>query len=239
MKLILFLLLSITSTNISAQNSNVFIIDSLTAQTNIPRTAFFTKQNNTKPFFEDSKFLISEHCSGEWGGSLYFTDKKSKIIYECSSTCPLIINKLDGSYFITSMLAHMSGYWNVMEIKNPYELIKFAPREKKVISYVGDDESKSEKGTTTIIEKYNQLALLSFVYNDRLFHIFSDYKKTFIGEIINGDLISIQILSEEPFYSYDHKIIKREENHYLVLFEDSDTKGYLEILNNNIYIHKY
>lgn len=239
MKLLLFFSLSLLSPIIRAQNANIFTIDSLSSETNIPRTAFFTKQITLKPFFEDSKFLVSEHCSGEWGGSLYFTDKNTKRVYECSSTCPLTINKINGSYFVTSTLAHLFGSWNLMEIKNPHELTKFTQREIKAINYVGDDESKSEKGTNTLLEKHNQLALLSFVYNNRLFHIVSDYEKTFVGEIINGEFINIQLISNEPFYNYDHQIIKRENNHYLVLFEDSDAKGYLEILNNNIYIHKY
>lgn len=239
MKLILLFPLFLFTTIFRAQNSNVFIIDSLSKETNIPKAAFFNKQIDLKPFFEDTKFSVSESCSGEWGGSLYFTNKTTKNVYECSSTCPLIINKMGGSYFVTSTLSHLSGHWNVMEIKSPYDLARFKPREKKLINHVGYDESISKKGTYQLFEKYKQLALISFVYNNRLFHIISDYDKTFIGEIINGDCITIQLLSNEPLYSYDHRIIKRDENHYLVLFEGSKTTGYLEIINNYIFIHKY
>src|ERR1700754_5019631 len=56
---------------------------------------YFLNSNNTwvhlqkgysRPgyFYEDEKFVVISTCSGEWGGSLYFKDKNTNKIYECS-----------------------------------------------------------------------------------------------------------------------------------------------------------
>src|ERR1700722_17794087 len=58
-------------------------------------------------FFEDENYLVTKTCSGEWGGTIWFKNKKTGITYACSATCPVAVNKINGKYFITNTLAHL------------------------------------------------------------------------------------------------------------------------------------
>lgn len=45
------------------------------------------------PLFEDDKFIVASTCSGEWGGSVYFKDKRTKKVYTAQATCVVNVKK--------------------------------------------------------------------------------------------------------------------------------------------------
>lgn len=218
---------------------NIFDIEYPNSETNIPESVFTKKKS--KPLYEDSKFLVTNSCSGEWGGSIFFTDKLTGKKYESSATCPIMVQKFHRKYIVTNILAHMEGCSYILEIENPKALKLCKEKKSKKIKFVSiaNLESKSNQGTKMLANEFGKLALLSFQYNDEIYHIISDYKKTYICKAINGKFEIVQTLSDDPYYSYEPKIITRENNHYLVLFDDSKVKGYLEVSENHIKINKY
>lgn len=50
-------------------------------------------------FYEDEQYLVTRSCSGEWGGTVKFKNKKTGIEYSCEVTCPVSVNKLGNGYF--------------------------------------------------------------------------------------------------------------------------------------------
>ena len=40
-----------------------------------------------KYFYEDENYKVRETCSGEWGGTIYFKDKKTNLETAASATC--------------------------------------------------------------------------------------------------------------------------------------------------------
>jgi hypothetical protein len=73
--------------------------------------------------YEDDDFEVYSSCQGEWGGLLYFVDKKNENkIYYVECTCLKMIDYKDNAYLITETLAHMSGSSVVTKLKDPRTL---------------------------------------------------------------------------------------------------------------------
>lgn len=130
--------------------------------------------------FQDSKFNIYKNCNGEFGGSIYFQDRKTKEIYESNSSCPTVINKIGNKYYITNA---DYDFGSILEVSDPTKLqnSKFDFNKRK--------GSEFTKGVKVLIETDFDINLsTSFVVNDKLLTIYTDKKTTFIGEIQNGKM---------------------------------------------------
>ena len=207
------------------------------------RPSDFQKKDSV--FFEDKDFLVRKTCSGEFGGSIWFKDKKTGVEYSCAATCPVVINKLDGKYIVTSTIAHLIGFSQIIEIDNPKDLDIFKlpkPRQKKgklIIRAIGDDESKSIKGTKVLVDTTGILTIASFPYNGQLYHIITDFHKTFIAKIENKKFVTIDTVSTQTLWTYDPEVIRTIDNHYLVFFDNDKAKGYLDLFENDIDLVRY
>ena len=164
----------------------------------------FTRQNQN--FFEDDLYIVSKTCSGEWGGTIKFKNKQTGIEYACSATCPVVVNKLNGKYVITNTLAHLSGYSEIIEVDNPDSLSIFKlpkPRIKEgktIIRYAGDNESKSTKGFRQVMDSVGILTIATFPYNEQLYHIITDFRKTFVAKIEHSKFVTIDTISNKLQY---------------------------------------
>jgi hypothetical protein len=69
--------------------------------------------------YEDDKFYVTYLDFGEWGGTMWFKDKKTNKEYEVASSVP-IINKLNDIYYVTHGR-------NVIAIENPLSLKSCEP----------------------------------------------------------------------------------------------------------------
>lgn len=199
---------------------------------------------NPSNIFEDSLYILSKTCSGEWGGTIKFKNKKTGIEYSAASTCPVVVNKLNEKYYITNTLAHMSGFSEILEISNPdlmtvFELPK--PRSKKGktnVRYVGDDESKSTNGTKQLVDSNGVLTLASFPYNGQLYHIVTDFKKTFLTKIENNSFVTIDTISDKSIWTYNPEVFVKDDGHIIVLFKNQEVEGVLEIFGNQITVRR-
>jgi hypothetical protein len=130
----LLYILTITSVSASlGQTINVFqVSDTILTQREKSRIEKLTKSRAV--FFEDDAYTVTRTCSGEWGGTIRFTDKKTKIEYSCESICPVSVSKNDGAYIVTSSLAHLSGSTEIITIEDPKAMDIFqmpAPKKRK------------------------------------------------------------------------------------------------------------
>jgi hypothetical protein len=196
-------------------------------------------------FFEDSSYVVRKTCSGEWGGSVWFKNKITGIEYSCYATCPVVINKIDDKYYVTATLAHLSISSRIIEINAPDSMKVFKmpkPRNKKgkdKFYYVGDNESKSRVGTNFLVDSLGVLTLVSFVYENQLFHIVSDYYNTYLCKIVENQFVTIAKIANERLPIYRSEILKTENGELIVMFNQNDINGYLEIKCNSITIKRY
>ena len=236
----LTILLTFVVLTTSCFGQEKFIIKEFVKQDNLPNISKSEIKVNRDNIFEDSLFIVSKSCSGEWGGTIKFKNKISGIEYSAASTCPVVVNKLNDKYYVTNTLAHMSGSSKILEISNPDSMTIFelpkprAKKEKNIFRYVGDDESKSTIGTKKLVDSIGVLTLASFPYNEQLYHIVTDFKKTFITKIEENKFVTIDTVSEKTLWTYGPAVFVSDSGHFLVWFENQETEGYLDIFENQI-----
>jgi len=137
------------------------------------------------------------------------------------------------------------GFSQIIEIDKPKDLDIFKlpkPRQKKgklIIRAIGDDESKSIKGTKVLLDTTGILTIASFPYNGQLYHIITDFHKTFIAKIENKKFVTIDTVSTQTLWTYDPEVIRTIDNHYLVFFDNDKAKGYLDLFENDIDLVRY
>lgn len=246
MNRVLIIVLTFTICSMTfGQTDKLFVINEVfTQDSSLYKTERdFIKQDTV--FFEDENYTVRKTCSGEWGGTIWFKNKVTGIEYSCEATCPVIVNKVNGKYIVTSTLAHMIGFSKVIEINNPDSMAVFKlpePRQKKgkrKLYYIGDDESKSKKGTNILVDSVRVITIATFPYNDQLFHIVTDFKKTFISKIENNRFVTVDTISNTSILTYDPEVIRTIDGHYIVFFGNSVTKGYIDIFENKINVFRY
>ncbi len=198
----------------------------------------FTVDRNN--IFEDSTYIVSKTCSGEWGGSIKFKNKRTGVVYTARATCPVVVNKLNGKYYVTNTLAHLYGFSTVLEIRKPslMAIFKLPKRRNKkgeiTFGLIGDDESNSTKGTVKIVDSIGILTLATFPFKDELYHVITDYEKTYLAKVVNKKFVTIDTISERSISSVNPEIYTTKDNHFIVCLNDLDVKGYLDIFENKI-----
>lgn len=195
-------------------------------------------KGKTRPFYEDENYTVTRTCSGEWGGSIYFTDKRSGRIYETEATCPVSVNRIEGQYWVSASLAHMSGSTEIFTVDDPTQLLLYNRNKlkKKKRIYVGEGESHSKKGTTSLIDSVGIFTVASFPLDGRLLHIVTDFEKTYLCSLANKSFELIQLISDQPLWSYrlDNKILP--DGSVLIVFGHWKTTGFIHIRNKKINI---
>lgn len=167
-------------------------------------------------FFQDENYYVRRTCYGEFGGSIWFRNKKTGIEYSCAATCPVIVNKIDNKYIVTTSLSHFQGFSSVFEIENPDSMdVLQKPEMERVVSkrgwgkrrwykwrfrklyygyHAGGLESKSIKGTNLLVDTIGATILLSFPYMEHIYYLVSDSKTLYISQLENDILTTIDTI---------------------------------------------
>jgi hypothetical protein len=189
-----------------------------------------------KTIYEDDKFIVTATCSGEWGGSLYFKDKKTNLQYECSCTCALDIHKDKNKYLVTASLSHMSGFANIFEIENPLKLKthkKFKPNDKRIM-YTGENESKSTQGTKQLIDSVGITIAANLSYNSKNYFLTEKFRKVSIDTVGNGKLLPVEDLTDMGIYAYDTSENRQCNDHQVSTFGNDKKTGFIDIIGNKL-----
>jgi hypothetical protein len=174
--------------------------------------------------YEDKNFEIYSSCAGEWGGFLYFVDKKNRDnIHYLSSTCPLMVDFRDNNYFITETLAHMSGFAQISKLKNPRELPKVVKNKK-----LDDESSKFDIFKEIILDTIGITANVFYPKNSKNYLIYSQYDTTYLGEVLNKRIISKEILLNHGTWSYGNKTNKIKNGIYISDINHSSTSSNMD-----------
>jgi hypothetical protein len=183
----------------------------------------------TKQFklYDDKEYTVYSNCNGEFGGTIFFLDKETKLKYEGSSTCPIIINRIGTEYYITNYLAHDGEIANVIKISNPKNL------EKSDWNFNSDLGSIKTKGIKKLLDNTSLYISTSFVYNQKLLHIYSDWNKTYIGRIENEKMKMIYEF-DFNFYSQLNQVTDNGKQILNFMTPNNKEKGILIIEENNL-----
>jgi hypothetical protein len=185
-----------------------------------------TRKRNFK-LFEDNAYNIYSTCNGEWGGTIFFQDKKTQQVFEVASTCPIVVNKIENEYFITNYLGHLIGFASIIKISDPNKL------QNSKLNFDKEEGSKHIKGSEILLDTTDIYIPTSFVYNRQLFSIYSDKEGTYIGQIENGEIITKHQF-DFKFYAQYNQQNKKGEQVLGFNIPDSEYKGVLIISGNNL-----
>ncbi len=156
------------------------------------KTTFMSYELNY-PIYEDAQFIVRSCSKGEFGGAVFFKDKKTGKTYSCESTSIKAVHKIDGVYYVSSSLAHGCGFSKVLQIADPRKL--FEIKNKSQLCDCGwydiyskdptNDQIKHpigyDKGFKVLVDTTDIQIIGAFVSKDFLYHIFSDAKNTYLG----------------------------------------------------------
>lgn len=199
--------------------------------------------------YQDKKFKVFQTCLGEFGGKLMFQDRNNpEFIYYMRSTCPIMIEKLDGEYYILESLAHGSGNGRIIKLTDPKSLIK-------VFKDSLDIKMEWEKNRFPNLKKFKIYEILSsqnevildtfgvifnsfFIYKLNFYIIYYGNQKTYLGKIINNNIETIDTLISCNSYYNDHNIpTKNIDGIYHAPFSNFiGTVNYSKRSEGNIYV---
>tara|TARA_R110002051_G_C8680517_1_gene491711 strand:+ start:132 stop:1139 length:1008 start_codon:yes stop_codon:yes gene_type:complete len=188
------------------------------------------------PIFKDDDYEIFESCYGEWGGLAFFKNKKDGIKYETSSTCPIIVNKINEEYFITNYMRHSYGFTSVIKISNPRKL-KVTDTNKDSLSININNSLKehSYKGAKVLLDTIDFKIDESFVVKDKLKHIYMNNTGTYIGETNRGKMKELYKFDFKFKADFNHST--SDGKHILTFISEDENKGLLVIKNNSFNFH--
>jgi hypothetical protein len=154
--------------------------------------------------FDDSNYICFCDCFGEWGGTIYFYNKKSHKIYYTLANCANSVYKMDKKYNVLSELAHMFGHSDLQQITFPDSLSEVEP-EKINIRVDGQALGYQDySGQTNPIFHFDELLLYaSFIYQDRLIYLTRFCGNSFLAEIKNNTIEMVNPLFNNEIWMHD------------------------------------
>ena len=168
---------------------------------------------NQPKLFEDNKYIVFCDCFGEFGGSVYFFNKKTGKIYFTGATCANTVYKKDNKYYILYELGHM-GLINstLKEIINPDLLTPISIEEVRKGTR-GRYGYSANLNASRIIFSLDPITFSStFNYKGRTVYLTTNLERTFLAEKEND---SIKIVN--PLFNSEIAM------HYPVTTSYSDT----------------
>lgn len=189
-----------------------------------------------KRFFENDDYQVIGTSMGEFGGSIIFSDKKSDLCYFLNCMDPLMVDYKDGFYYVTEQFCGVDfGGTRILKIKDPTSLIKLhrndlpkTLRQRNSIREKNSEFIKRLDKEIVLIDTANVTASVFYPYKGRNFLIYSamndgwvkfdEIDTTFLGEIVDGSLLTLDIILNEPTWTME--------------FEPSK-------IINGIYVYKY
>ncbi|MEO1484405.1 MAG: hypothetical protein AAFU57_01580 [Bacteroidota bacterium] len=176
--------------------------------------------DNEPILFADKDFIIYRKCAGEFGGTIYFYDRKSTQTYYTDSTCSITVAKFNGKYHVYSNLGHMMGRSKMKIIDNPKKLSKADKSQLKSNLYNLGYQDKSRNAVTSFDLMGIQL-FSSFSIDNRPMLITHLQDRTFLSEIKGRKIEIINPLFNNNKYTHDP--ITRTYGKYILINLDFDS----------------
>lgn len=201
-------------------------------------------------YYKDNNYKIIGRCNGEFGGELLFLGKDTTKVFYLLCTCPLMVNYINNKYYITSALAHMNGLGKVTEISDPKTLIS-VPIDSLCLNWKSnyfkgknprEIYEKLSKQGNVLIDTCGVIFNLFYPYKKHNFVIYSNHKKTYLGEILNKKIIPLDTLVDIRIYTTDDTQNTIKHGIYTYHFNNSSSCFFNDTLyekissNGDIYI---
>ncbi|PCJ30865.1 MAG: hypothetical protein COA99_17700 [Moraxellaceae bacterium] len=201
------------------------------------------------PIYEDEDYIVRSCCSGEFGGAVFFTNKKTKKVYSCEATCLASIEKVKDVYYLASCLPHGDGRSSIITIDDPSKLFEIKEENQlndcswyDIYSEDWDDLSINhpkgfDNGYKDIIDTIDLLILGMLTYENHPYFIYSNFDESYIGYLDDNQLKTIDTIYKKPMWYGAVRDIKHNQN--LFAIRNRIMKGMLIIKDNRIKIIEF
>ncbi|HZG00530.1 MAG TPA: hypothetical protein VEY71_05980 [Chitinophagales bacterium] len=134
------------------------------------------------PLWQDYEFFVYGGCEGEWGGSVFFRDNRTRKIYSMPASCPLQVIPQSIGYLVCAY--SNADISNFITIRDPTSLVELSDSFRYYSNWWSEDErfkdtlylqslsGVSRRRRMNSMNSHNSL-MLSFMRNDSLFSVYS------------------------------------------------------------------
>lgn len=157
----------------------------------------------TTPLYEDEDYFCYSECHGEWGGMIYFFDKRTGSTYFTGAGCARSVLKKAGKYYVLSSLRHMSGSSDLVEIADPRKLSECASEMSyETVRWMDRQAADTAKHAVSVFDVYGLVVHAIFSIEDRFISLGSWRKQTFLCEIDQDMTTIVHPFFNESFSPY-------------------------------------
>ena len=210
---------NISDYNLVVQEGSLFAKENQFEKVNLVLDEYIAEFKPTEKkelkFYQDELYDIYAICNGEWGGTIFFKDKKTNENYEAASTCPIVINKINNEYYVTNILDHLAFSASVLKISDPAEL------ESSNLNFESREGSLYNKGVELLLDIFDVDIATSFVVDDQLFHLYTDENGTYVGKIEKGEMRPISKFNF-TFYAHFSQYLDNGKQLLMCYFKNND-----------------
>lgn len=189
----------------------------------IKSLAIHESDEPAKAFYEDKDFTITTKDHGEWGGTAVFKHKRTGTLYEVESSGPIVVNKLDNAYILSSTLRHMRTTSAIIRISDPQKLFKTDEFRHRLLTQHRIGSSHRE-GSEKLFSGDIDIGT-SFVRDNTLYHLYEEDGVTKIGVLEKKESDNIDNYSPyslTPVYLFTSNInarlaqVTKKDEHLLI-----------------------
>ncbi|UZR96093.1 hypothetical protein [Chondrinema litorale] len=160
--------------------------------------------NNKSNLYDDEDYLIYSDCYGEWGGTIYFYNRKTKNIHFTKATCAYTVLKDKTGYKVLSSLSHA----DLILIPDPTKL----PKTSEVMTGTSGIQSDAQE----IFSLYWLEIFSMFNINEKVYYIVYWKETTFLAEINGKNIIIVDPLFNNHLFTHRPITKKYESGEILI-----------------------
>ena len=156
------------------------------------------------PYYNDETYYVYACSAGEWGGSVFFWNKKTNKTYSYPATDVQQVFKFRDTFIVSNFLSHLSGFSDYLFIKDPTTLYELKDEKQKTFCnwYMKVDSIKDTKLFDTITppgvkyysDTFTTRTLTTFPYKNEIYSIYSTDSATILAKFENLKLIPVDTL---------------------------------------------
>lgn len=162
--------------------------------------------NKQPKLFEDERYLSFLTCNGEFGGEVYFYDKRQHQYYMTGATCPNSVFKQGGKYFVLSSLGHMMGSADLQVIADPAKLRRWKgaqkPQDRRFSARERVTDTTGISASKSVFDFDNIQLFSAFQLKSHQYYMVHWKNQTFLATIEKGVITLVDPLFNDSQYTH-------------------------------------
>jgi hypothetical protein len=153
--------------------------------------------------YENNDYLAYCDCHGEWGGTVYFYNRKTEETYFTEATCANSIIESKNGFQVLSHLGHMMGTADLKLIKDPTKLTNLKGFKSTTFNGSALGYADSTKQDVKLFDYWGLQIFSSFRLSGQTYYIIYFQDRTFLATIENNNITIVDPLFNSDLYTHD------------------------------------